>query len=557
MKCTLLLGLSLLVSQAPAFQRTWQVVDGVAVIEAELADSLTDGFTFDTETPGYLGAGYIRSTAPNRTGIALSGAPSGSVPVTYRVNIPTAGVYTFEARARKDGTAPDLSDDFFLKQQNGNFVKHVLEGNDETSMNRWLHDTLTEPFDQVFVTQQFVLEAGTFDLTLAMRSNGLKLDRFYLYTGTRTNESLDALADTSTSVERIWQVVDGVAVLEAEVAGTTSDNWVAESTTAGFLGSGYIRHNAPARTGFTFVPPLGLLPMRYKVNITTAGTYNFEFRARKDGPAPDLWDDVFLRRANGVFTKHVLEGDTNESVGRWLHDTETEPTDQVFVRQTYTLQPGLFELAFYGRSESHKIDRIYLYSGERTNQQLDALADTSGFVPPVRSVSYDFQNQNANGAEFFSVPGTFAEPFGNIAPEGLSLVAYNRADNNAEGTGAVFGGFTIPVPEITINSGDNFVANFFVTTNANADQRDQIPTFRVRLFDSNLTQVETLAVETGTTGLNSPVAGELRIYTLNFTVPEGVSNGTLSAAFDYIFPSGSGNDPNISVTLQEMDVTKQ
>jgi hypothetical protein len=367
--------------------------------------------------------------------------------------------------------------------------------------------------------------------------------------------ALSAFAGTA-SAQRQWNVVNNVAVIEAELADAITDGFQFESSTSGFKGSGYIIYKGGTRGGIVLgSQPSGSNPVKYRINITEAGTYTMELRSRKDNGAPDQSNDVFVKRANGNYIKHFLPGASSASQGKWLLDSLSESAPGVFFTETYNLQPGVFELGIAGRSQNYKIDRIYFYKGNVSNSTLEGLNDTSG--PVITPGRTNFRNGNAGGAVTHTVPGIFAEPYFVQSSTGLMIFANDRANNNAGGKGVVFGGWTKEISDVVVNSGETYRAEFHVTSVATAANRNRVPTFRLRIADPNLSHMATTVVESNGAAMNSPIAGETKIYTIVYTVPPGISNGRLNASFDYQLVTSSNDDPFISIQLSEFALVRQ
>lgn len=109
-------------------------------------------------------------------------------------------------------------------------------------------------------------------------------------------------------------------------------------------------------------------------------------------------------------------------------------------------------------------------------------------------------------------------------------------------------------PGVVLEVNRLYEAVVSVTSDAPAAKRNQLPTFRLRANDASNQFAVLLDVNSPGTGSNVPVAGEKKTYRIFFeSLPELVGN-PVNFAFDYLFVPGTGNDPDLQVTLESMVV---
>lgn len=353
--------------------------------------------------------------------------------------------------------------------------------------------------------------------------------------------------------QRVWQVVDGAAVIETELADTFADNFQVFNNVGGFKGAGYIEYRGVPRVGWILDSlPSGVTPMKYHVNIREAGTYLIKFRSRKDGPLTGDGNDIFVKRNNGTWIKHFLSGDTSSEIGVWSALTWAETSHHVFIyNDTYSLQPGTHTIEFFGREPGFKLDRIYLFKQGVPLASLEHRNDTSGpdSLPPG---SRNFRNGQTNGFVQTSAPA-FQSPFYVAHETGLMMYANERA----EGHDIVFGSWEHYLDDVLVGGGEKYEVTVELTSSATAEQRTEVPAFRMRVFEETFRATALLNVESTANGSGVPIRGESNSYTVLFTVPKGVTGARLGVAFDYLWTSDSGNNPNISVQAQSLTVTKK
>lgn len=148
---------------------------------------------------------------------------------------------------------------------------------------------------------------------------------------------------------------NGLVVVEAESIDLVED-WVYESSDAGFTGSGYIRWDGP---DFFGTPGNGIIAIPFKVN--TAGNYYVKLRMSHLGaPAGDQWNDCWMKMNDGGTFVKAVHPSTYIGDGFTFHTT-LEPSGGVFESPLYNIPAGENTLYLSGRSYNLRIDRIHIY----------------------------------------------------------------------------------------------------------------------------------------------------------------------------------------------------
>lgn len=353
--------------------------------------------------------------------------------------------------------------------------------------------------------------------------------------------------------QRVWQVVDGAAIIEAEYADQLSDSFQVFNEVGGFKGTGYVEYRGVPRAGWILDGlPAGVTTMKYHVNVTEPGVYVLKFRGRKDGPLTGDRNDIFVRRDNGTWIKHFLVGDQPGDIGVWKSETWAETSHHVpVINDTYTLLPGIHTIEIFGREPEFKLDRIYLLKQGMSANDLVNRNDTSG-AESLPAGARNFRNGDTRGFVPISIPA-LAAPYFQAHETGLMMYANERA----EGQGTVFGFWEHYFEDVRVSAGERYEVTVGLTSSASPEQRAEVPTFRLRVFDETFRSTALLNVESTGDGSSVPVSGESHSYTVQFTVPKGVSGARLGVALDYLWTSDSGNNPYISIQAQSLTVTKK
>ncbi len=226
---------------------------------------------------------------------------------------------------------------------------------------------------------------------------------------------------------------DGIIAIELESAGEYFD-WSVDTIIDGYLGSSYLRYSGPNYFGS---PGNSLLT--FKINISTTGTYRFQWRSRiAQGNSNTDHNDNWLRipdatafygkignstvyphgsgmtptpngaGSNGWFK--VYQNQTNN----WTWDASTSDNDPHPIFAEFD-SAGIYTIEISGRSQGHAIDRFVLYHssvsisdatwlGRPESQTMDPvgtneLTSEKLFLSPnpaVESLSINLPKENLN-----------------------------------------------------------------------------------------------------------------------------------------------------------------
>lgn len=161
--------------------------------------------------------------------------------------------------------------------------------------------------------------------------------------------------------------------------------------------------------------------------------------------------------------------------------------------------------------------------------------NVAGWLPPTK-------------IDGFSVPAFRAQP------DGIRL---GPAANPADGEADFFGFWRTPEEDpnrVRMQQDRLYRVRFRVTSSATEDQRDALPTFRLRVNDSSLNMTSLLHLNSSSPSSYVPAGGEVLDYLLFFEGREELDQRSLYLAFDYLLTQDLGNDDTIVITLQEVQV---
>ena len=195
---------------------------------------------------------------------------------------------------------------------------------------------------------------------------------------------------------------NGLVVIEAENLNIPS-GWSIKSSASGFTGAGYLEWTG----GDSFnTPGNGIISTT--INITTAGTYLFEWR-NKVGQGTsstdfnDSWlrfpdaQDFFGRNASGNFVFPVGSGKSPAPEGpssdgwmkiyssgttNWTFSTLTNDGSGYAIYVTFD-QPGNYTMEISGRSDHHLIDRVVLSKEVQNPRDLSLMETLCEFSEEV------------------------------------------------------------------------------------------------------------------------------------------------------------------------------
>ncbi|MEM6737447.1 MAG: T9SS type A sorting domain-containing protein [Bacteroidota bacterium] len=177
----------------------------------------------------------------------------------------------------------------------------------------------------------------------------------------------------------IFEEVNGLVVIEAESA-FEYGNWENETSIGGYTGESYLHYKGP-----NLYNTVGLSKLTFKINISTIGTYRFQWRSRiaqgtENTEHNDSWmrikgaakfyakkDSSILHPGGSGLTPNPNGSSIGgyfkvyqNNLGSWTWQTRTSDHDPhgIFVEFDSI---GTYTVEICGRSKGHAIDRIILY----------------------------------------------------------------------------------------------------------------------------------------------------------------------------------------------------
>ncbi|MDW7694269.1 hypothetical protein R9C00_05930 [Flammeovirgaceae bacterium SG7u.111] len=186
--------------------------------------------------------------------------------------------------------------------------------------------------------------------------------------------------ESCTDVSKyVFEEQDGLVVIEIENT-EIGEGWVKKTDVAGFTGTSYLQWEGGNQNNS---PGKGL--MKFNVNITTPGTYRFQWRSRiNEGDSPSESNDAWLRLADatdfyGLKNESIVypkdtgktpnpKGSSKEGwfkvyqnkLGEWDWKAKTSDHDAHDIFATFE-KAGRYTIEISGRSNGFAIDRIVLY----------------------------------------------------------------------------------------------------------------------------------------------------------------------------------------------------
>ncbi|MEL6626183.1 MAG: T9SS type A sorting domain-containing protein [Bacteroidota bacterium] len=177
----------------------------------------------------------------------------------------------------------------------------------------------------------------------------------------------------------IFKEKDGLVVIEAESA-LEYGSWEKDTAITGYTGENYLHYRGP-----NLYNTVGLSKLTFKIDISTIGTYRFQWRSRiaqgtDQTEHNDSWMRIkgaarfYAKKDNSILYPggSGLTPNPNGSsiagyfkvyqnnLGSWTWQTRTSDNDphNIFVEFD---SAGTYTLEICGRSQGHAIDRIILY----------------------------------------------------------------------------------------------------------------------------------------------------------------------------------------------------
>ncbi len=197
-----------------------------------------------------------------------------------------------------------------------------------------------------------------------------------------TNDILKEEKDNEDQCDEVFREKDGVIVMEAENT-QLSQGWEEKTNISGFTGRSYIEY-----MGQNYLDEPGNSPLTYKFEISSPGTYRFDFRTKVGyGSDPSEHNDTWVRFPDaddfygeldgkkaypaGVGKSPIFKGSTADGWGKGYSWGTTDWTFRTKVSDLEGLEffadfnsPGIYTLELSGRSKGHFIDRMILYKKE-------------------------------------------------------------------------------------------------------------------------------------------------------------------------------------------------
>ncbi|MEL6592914.1 MAG: T9SS type A sorting domain-containing protein [Bacteroidota bacterium] len=188
----------------------------------------------------------------------------------------------------------------------------------------------------------------------------------------------------------LFEEENGIVVIEIE---STSEigNWVIDSAISGYTGEHYLHYQGPNYYNAPFNSRLV-----YQINITTTGTYRFQWRSRiaagsSNTDHNDSWlrfndaSDFYAQKASNILYPHGSGNSPNPAgagAGGWFKIYQNVLDDWTWNTSTSDHDPhnifvqfdsvGVYTFEIAGRSNGHAIDRLVLYhSSANASQALD------------------------------------------------------------------------------------------------------------------------------------------------------------------------------------------
>lgn len=117
-----------------------------------------------------------------------------------------------------------------------------------------------------------------------------------------------------------------------------------------------------------------------------------------------------------------------------------------------------------------------------------------------------------------------------------------------------FGSWSSPVVVASMDQGRVYRATFRLRSNLPAEQRDRVPTFRLRMNSGDFQLAVVEVIESRTTTSTVPAGGVAEDYQLFWEVPAPLAGQPAYLSLDYLYFPGEGNDPTTRLTLESLRV---
>lgn len=192
---------------------------------------------------------------------------------------------------------------------------------------------------------------------------------------------------------QLFHEKDGLVRVDMENPSPIPNGWETDTTFAGFEGEGYL-----IWTGFDNFSTPGTGFMRYSIEITNPGTYQFVWRSRigagtSNTEHNDSWlriptaADFYGEKAStgervyprGVGKSPNPEGSSKDGwlkcymnrVDEWFWRSSTNDKDPFNIFAQFD-SAGTYDIEISGRSKSHALDQFVLFKTDKTLSQATA-----------------------------------------------------------------------------------------------------------------------------------------------------------------------------------------
>lgn len=501
--------------------------DGLVVMEIENTE-IGQGWNFETDDAGYTGSGYLTWRGPQSFNTPGRGV------LEYRVLITNPGNYNLRLRCRRNQSAADADNDAFIKVNNEHWEKIYSPGD---IIGNWSWNTKME--ERGHSNPRFFLPAGENIIRFSGRSQRFKLDRMVLF--------LDGV-----------QGAQNLSLPESELAGSIEGDMVYDfrTDTQGwtFEGTNAFTRPAGSRDG-----DRQALNVRTSDNTNTFGwwqspqteipskgpgfhIYEAQWRVRSDVPQQQNPTLRFRASRPNFSETFLLESVSSQdgAFGPYL--------DGRTYRQFFSMPDGNRNVRYY--FDVLNVDRM---DAAVSNQSLDFVASFNRTNFPYQIINpsvlnLNFRNGQQHGFTFGTAAPAIPGAGGDNTNFGLGI------GGEGLGNGLLFG-FWSGNTGVAVEPNSLYEFRFVLTSNAPASAAANIPTTRVRVNDSRFYSAHSTVLESTTTE-HLPTAGNVATHRVWVATDASMGGSTFITSMDWLNAPGTGNDPNIIVYLQEINIAR-
>jgi hypothetical protein len=185
---------------------------------------------------------------------------------------------------------------------------------------------------------------------------------------------------------------------------------------------------------------------------------------------------------------------------------------------------------------------------------LDAVMVDSLGVPQVSGMtagSFDF-TAGTQGFTARTAQPLLVAPAQFPTDNGLGIRGATPVKGLAE-SGTIFGYWGAET-EVPVIGGKLYAFTFTVRSDASAEQRAQVPTFRMRINDSSLKLSAYVNIDSRDNATRVPVDNTAEDYVLWVQVPQELDGQTFLFSFDYLWTPASNDDPTVTLTMEKLSI---